>query len=41
VFQLDPESASSLLTDKLTISGARCRTVNLEEMFIELAGGQS
>jgi len=41
VFQLDPGSTSSLLADKLAIADARCRNVNLEEMFVELAGSQS
>jgi ABC-2 type transport system ATP-binding protein len=41
VFRLKPEAASAMLHDRLGVSGARCAAVALEEMFIELAGGQS
>ena len=41
VFQLDPEEAGRLLAQKLGVSSAHHRSVNLEEMFIELVGGQS
>ena len=40
VFQLDPESAHALLKRELGLEGARCRTIALEELFIELLGGQ-
>lgn len=40
VFCLDPASAQTVLETKLGITGARCRTVALEEMFIELVEGQ-
>jgi ABC-2 type transport system ATP-binding protein len=40
VFQLDPESAHALLGRELGLEGARCRTIALEELFIELLGGQ-
>jgi len=41
VFALEPERACSLLERELGVSGANCRTVGLEEMFIELVGGQA
>ncbi len=41
VFRLDPESACARVRQELGIEGAHCRTVALEEMFVELAGGQS
>jgi len=41
VFALAPENSKKLITDRLGVSGVDCRTVGLEEMFIELAGGQS
>jgi ABC-2 type transport system ATP-binding protein len=41
VFRLDPEEACAKIRRELEIEGARCRTVALEEMFIELVGGQS
>ncbi len=40
VFRRDPESACALVRQELGVSDARCHTVNLEEMFIELVGGQ-
>ncbi len=40
VFGLDPAAAQTLLERELGITGARCRTVALEEMFIELVEGQ-
>lgn len=40
VFRLEPEQAGGLLERGLGIQGSHCRTVALEEMFIELAGGQ-
>jgi ABC-2 type transport system ATP-binding protein len=40
VFNLDPDATQASLA-RLGIKGASCRTVALEEMFIELAEGQS
>jgi ABC-2 type transport system ATP-binding protein len=40
VFRLNPAECGSLLEQELGIAGANCRTVALEEMFIELVGGQ-
>ena len=40
VFQFDPERTHALLERKLGLAHARCRNIALEEMFIELAGGQ-
>jgi len=40
VFRMDPEESCALLKRELGVQDARCRTVALEEMFIELAGGQ-
>ena len=41
VFELDPESCSRTLQEQLSLAQANCRTINLEEMFIELAGRSS
>ncbi|MGD8376720.1 MAG: ABC transporter ATP-binding protein [Acidobacteriota bacterium] len=41
VFRLGPAQARSLLERKLDVAETRCRNVNLEEMFIEIVGGQS
>ena len=41
VFALAPGGSSALIRERLGVSGVDCRTVGLEEMFIELAGGQS
>jgi ABC-2 type transport system ATP-binding protein len=41
VFKLDPERAREVLSRELGITDAPCRTVALEEMFIELVGAQS
>jgi ABC-2 type transport system ATP-binding protein len=41
VFALAPSGAAALLERELGVIGARCRAVDLEEMFIELVGGQS
>ncbi|MBU2501205.1 hypothetical protein KJ682_07765, partial [bacterium] len=38
VFELSPEACRAALAGDLGIAEARCRTLNLEEMFIELAG---
>jgi ABC-2 type transport system ATP-binding protein len=40
VFRLDPDDSCSLIADKLGITDALCRTAGLEEMFIEIAGGE-
>ena len=40
VFRLDPDDACALITDKLGVTDALCRTAGLEEMFIEIAGGE-
>jgi ABC-2 type transport system ATP-binding protein len=40
VFRLDPDDACALITEKLGVSDAMCRTAGLEEMFIEIAGGE-
>ena len=40
VFRLEPEEAKALISDQLEIPDAFCRTAGLEEMFIEIAGGE-
>jgi ABC-2 type transport system ATP-binding protein len=40
VFRHEPDAAQQLLARELSLPSVRCRTVALEEMFIELAGGQ-
>ena len=40
VFRLDPADACALIAGRLGITDARCRTAGLEEMFIEIAGGE-
>jgi hypothetical protein len=40
VFRLDPDDACALITSKLGVPDAVCRTAGLEEMFIEIAGGE-
>jgi ABC-2 type transport system ATP-binding protein len=40
VFDLEPAGCGSLLRRRLGITDAKCRTVALEEMFVELVGGQ-
>jgi ABC-2 type transport system ATP-binding protein len=40
VFGFGPERTLALLEGELGISGAHCRNIALEEMFIELVGGQ-
>jgi ABC-2 type transport system ATP-binding protein len=40
VFRLAPEASRGLLARELGIADAVCRSVGLEEMFIELVGGQ-
>ncbi len=41
VFQMDASSACARIERELGVSDARCRSVDLEEMFIELVGGQA
>jgi ABC-2 type transport system ATP-binding protein len=41
VFRLDPTAARAVLERELGVANAVCHPVALEEMFIELAGGQS
>jgi len=41
VFALTPEASCDLIRRELGFEGANCRQVALEEMFIELVGGQS
>lgn len=41
VFALDPASSCALIERELGVAGASCRNVGLEEMFIELVGGQA
>jgi ABC-2 type transport system ATP-binding protein len=40
IFRLEPERTSKALERELGVSDARCTRVPLEQMFIELAGGQ-
>jgi ABC-2 type transport system ATP-binding protein len=40
VFALSPDEACRRLAGERGVSGADCRSIALEEMFIELAGGQ-
>jgi ABC-2 type transport system ATP-binding protein len=41
VFALDPARSCGLIERELGITGVNCRSVGLEEMFIELVGGQA
>ena len=41
VFGCDPGTAQSMLARELDLASVHCRSVALEEMFIELVGGQS
>jgi hypothetical protein len=41
VFQLEPEACQAAIVRELGINNVRCATVALEEMFVELAGGNS
>jgi ABC-type multidrug transport system ATPase subunit len=41
IFNFRPEQCRIALTGSLGIAGIRCEVIALEEMFIELAGGQS
>ena len=40
VFRRTPEEAETVIRKELDISGTVCRRVDLEEMFIEMVGGQ-
>ncbi len=40
VFRLPPEAAAAAVREQLGVNGVRCTTLALEEMFIELTGGQ-
>ncbi len=40
VFEMEPDRAAGLLATKLDVANVRCTQIALEEMFIELAGGQ-
>lgn len=40
VFALGPDEACARISAELAVSGAVCRSIALEDMFIELAGGQ-
>jgi len=40
VFRLEPEDARGLIAERLGVEGALCHTAGLEEMFIEIAGGE-
>jgi len=40
VFRLDPEEARELIAERLGVTDVFCRTAGLEEMFIEIAGGE-
>jgi ABC-2 type transport system ATP-binding protein len=40
VFRLDPEDACAVIAERLGVTDALCRTAGLEEMFIEIAGGE-
>lgn len=41
IFKSNPEASQTALERELGIKAIRCSTIALEEMFIELAGGQS
>ena len=40
VFRLDPGETTSLVAERLGVADVLCRTAGLEEMFIEIAGGE-
>ncbi len=40
ILQLEPDSSIKLLRDSLGVSAARCQPIPLEEIFIEVMGGQ-
>ncbi len=41
ILRLDPEEARGAVERRLPVRDVRCQTVVLEDMFVELAGGQS
>ena len=41
IFRLEPDESRALLSRELGLNGLRCDSVRLEEMFIELMGGES
>ncbi len=41
VFAMSPEESCRLLEHDLGVTGANCRSIALEDMFIELVGGQA
>lgn len=41
VLRLSPAEARALLEERLGLADASCRSIGLEDMFVELAGGQS
>jgi len=41
VLRLEPEEARIMVERQLAVAGVRCQNVVLEDMFVELAGGQS
>jgi ABC-2 type transport system ATP-binding protein len=41
ILRLEPEDARTAVEQQLSIENVRCQTVVLEDMFVELAGGQS
>lgn len=41
VFQLRPDHCQAALERQLGVANARCTTITLEDMFVELVGGQS
>jgi ABC-2 type transport system ATP-binding protein len=41
IFRLEPGACAALLERELGITGGRCATIGLEDMFIELVGGNS
>jgi hypothetical protein len=40
VFSMRPEESGSIIEKELGVKGVSCRRADLEEMFIELVGGQ-
>lgn len=40
IFEMEPDRVAALLNDQLALADTHCTRIALEEMFIELAGGQ-
>ena len=40
IFEMEPDRVATLLNDRLALADTHCTRIALEEMFIELAGGQ-